>query len=132
MSTARKQRQGEKGSDAQRSASKRKARGSHRQQGEDNRRRSKPTITHPDAAGIDVGARVHYVAVPEGRTGKPVRSFGSYTAQLEELVHWLKDCGRKTVAMDSTVVYGIPMFQSIADAGLVALVIVPRIVEIDD
>ena len=126
MSTARKQRQGEKGSDAQRSASKRKARGSHRQQGEDNRRRSKLTITHPDAAGIDVGARVHYVAVPEGRTGKPVRSFGSYTAQLEELVHWLKDCGIKTVAMESTGVYWIPLFQKLEEAGLEVLLVDAR------
>src|SRR5260370_41270304 len=64
MSTARQQ---QKGSDAQRSASKRKASGSHCQQGEGNRRRSKLTITNPDAAGIDVGAQVHYVAVPEAR-----------------------------------------------------------------
>ena len=74
MSTASPE-QEEKGSDAQRSASKRKARGGHCPQGKGNRRRSKRsklaqsklTITNPDAAGIDVGSRVHYVAVPEGR-----------------------------------------------------------------
>jgi hypothetical protein len=82
MSTARKQREGKKGSDAHRSASKRKARGSHCQQGEGHRRRSKLTITSPDAAGIDIGAQVHYVAVPEDRTEVAVRSFGAYTASL--------------------------------------------------
>jgi len=72
------ERKKKKGSDAQRSASKRKARDSHCQQGDGNRRRSKLTITNPDAAGIDVGARIHYVAVPEGRAEVSVRSFGAY------------------------------------------------------
>ena len=78
-----------------RSASKRKARGSHCQQGKGHRRRSKLTITNPDAAGIDIGAQVHYVAVPEDRAEVSVRSFGAYTAQLDELVQWLKDCANK-------------------------------------
>ena len=126
MSTAPKQRQGEKGSDAQRSASKRKARDSHCQQGDGNRRRSKLTITHPDAAGIDVGARVHYVAVPEGRAEVWVRSFGAYTAQLEELVQWLKDCAIKTVVMESTGVYWIPLFQKLEEAGFEVLLVDAR------
>jgi hypothetical protein len=63
----RKQQREKNGSDAQRSAPKHKARGSHCLQGKGNRRRSKLTITNPDAAGIDVGAQVHYAAVPEGR-----------------------------------------------------------------
>ena len=100
MSTACKQQREKKGSDAQRSASKRKARGSHCPQGKGNRRRSKLTITNPNAAGIDVGAQVHYAAVPEGRDQVSVRSFGAYTAQLDELVQWFKDCGIKTVAME--------------------------------
>ena len=92
---------GKKGTDAHRSASKRKARGSQCQQGEGHRRRSKLTITNPDAAGIDFGAQVHYVAVPEDRTEVAVRSFGAYTAHLDGLVQWLKDCAIKTVAMES-------------------------------
>ena len=112
MSTAAKQR-GKNGSDAQRSAPKRKARGSHCHQGEGHQRRSKLTITHPDAAGINIGSRVHYVAVPEGRAQGSVRSFGAYTAQLDELVQWLKDCAIKTVAMESTGVYWIPLFQKL-------------------
>ena len=112
MSTARKQ-EGKKGSDAHRSASKRKARGSRCQQGEGHRRRSKLTITNPDAAGIDIGAQVHYVAAPEDRAEVSVRSFGAYTAQLDELVQWLKDCGIKTVAMESTGVYWIFLVRNV-------------------
>src|SRR5260370_25496316 len=126
MSTARKQREGKKGSDAQRSASKRKARGSLFQQGKGNRRRSKLTITNPDAAGIDIGAQVHYVAVPEDRAEVSVRSFGAYTAQLDELVQWLKDCGIKTVAMESTGVYWIPLFQKLEEAGFEVLLVDAR------
>jgi hypothetical protein len=109
MSTARKQGREKNGSDAQRSAPKRKARGSRCPQGKGDRRRSKLTITNPDAAGIDVGAQVHYAAVPEGRDQVSVRSFGAYTAQLDELVQWFKDCGIKTVAMESTGVYTDPI-----------------------
>jgi hypothetical protein len=123
MSTTPQQRQGKKGSDAQRSASKRKARGSHCPQGGGHQRRSELTITHPDAAGIDVGARVHYVAVPEGRDKVSVRSFGAYTAQLDELVQWLKECGITTVAMESTGVYWISLYQKLEEAGLEVLLV---------
>src|ERR1700736_2114218 len=123
MSTARQQ---QKGSDAQRSALKRKARGSHCQQGGSNRRRSKLTITHPDAAGIDVGAQIHYVAVPEGRAEVSVRSFGAYSAQLDELVQWLKDGAIKTVAMESTGVYWIALFQKLEEAGFEVLLVDAR------
>src|SRR5689334_7983387 len=109
MSTTRKPTRGNKGFDAPRSASKRKASGRPRPQSEGHPQRSILTIAHPDAAGIDVGARVHYVAVPEGRAEPSVRSFGAYTAQLEELVQWLKSCGIKTVAMESTGVYWIAL-----------------------
>src|SRR5271166_1959136 len=107
MSTARKQQEKEKDPTLNARAPKRKARGSRCPQGKGNRRRSKLTITNPDAAGIDVGSQVHYVAVPEDRAEESVRSFGAYTAQLDELVQWLKDCGIKTVAMESTGVYWI-------------------------
>jgi hypothetical protein len=105
MSTARSARKKTQGFPAQRSASERKARGRPRPKGKGNSRGSDLAVKNPDAAGIDVGARVHYVAVPEGRAEPSVRSFGAYTAQLEELVQWLKSCGIKTVAMESTGVY---------------------------
>ena len=88
MSTAGQQ-EGKR-SNAQRASSKRKARGSRCPQGKGHQRRSKLTITNPDAAGIDIGAQVHYAAVPVDRAEVSVRSFGAYTAQLDELVQWLK------------------------------------------
>jgi hypothetical protein len=78
MSKAGKPSSKKKGSDAQRSAPERKARGRQSKPSKGNPRGSKLTVAHPDAAGIDVGARVHYVAVPEGRAEPPVRSFGAY------------------------------------------------------
>ena len=125
MSKAAKQ-PAKKGSVAQRSAPKRKARGSHCQQGKGHQRSSKLTLTNPDAAGIDVGSQVHYVAVPEGRAPVSVRSFGAFTAQLDELVQWLKDCGIKTVAMESTGVYWIALFQKLEEAGFEVLLVDAR------
>ena len=75
-------------------------------------------ILEPSAAGIDVGAREMYVAVPPDRDEQPVRVFDTFTADLTELVEWLKRCGITTVAMESTGVYWIPLFQMLADAGL--------------
>src|SRR5260370_16765419 len=83
-------------------APKRKARGSRCPQGKGHRRRSKLTITNPDAAGIDVGSRVHYVAVPEDRAPVSVRSFRAYTGQLDGLGQWLQHCRLNTVAIQST------------------------------
>jgi transposase len=131
MSTAAPQEQEKKGSDAPRSASERKARGSHCPQGKGHRRRSKRsklaqsklTITNPDAAGIDVGARVHYAAVPEGRAEVSVRSFGAYSAQLDELAQWLTDCGITTVAMESTGVYWVSLYQKLEEAGFEVLLV---------
>jgi transposase len=125
MSKAAKQ-SAKNGSNAPRSALKRKARGRHGQQGKGNQRRSKLTMTNPDAAGIDVGSQVHYVAVPEGRAEVSVRRFGAFTAQLDELVQWLKDCRIKTVAMESTGVYWIALFQKLEEAGLEVLLVDAR------
>src|SRR3954463_6779260 len=100
MAKVRKASRKQKGSPAQRSAPERKASGRQNPPGKGNRRGSDLSVTHPDAAGIDVGARVHYVAVPEGRAEPSVRSFGAYTAQLAALVQWLKSSGINTVAME--------------------------------
>lgn len=64
-----------------------------------------------NAAGIDVGSERHLVAVPEGRDDVSVREFGTFTADLEALATWLKKCGITTVAMESTGVYWIPLFE---------------------
>ncbi len=70
-----------------------------------------------------MGSRVHYVAVPEGRAEVSVRSFGAYTAQLDELAQWLKDCGITTVAMESTGVYWVSLYQKLEEAGLEVLLV---------
>ena len=67
--------------------------------------------THPDAAGIDIGSEVHYVSVAEDRDQKPVRTFGCLTPDLHDMAQWLVSCGIKTVAMESTGVYWIPVAQ---------------------
>lgn len=64
-----------------------------------------------NAAGIDVGSERHLVAVPEGRDDASVREFGTFTADLEALAAWLKKCRITTVAMESTGVYWIPLFE---------------------
>lgn len=65
----------------------------------------------PNAAGIDIGADTHWVSVPPERDGQSVRSFGCFTKDLYALADWLKQCGITTVAMESTGVYWIPVFQ---------------------
>lgn len=64
-------------------------------------------VVHPNAGGIDIGSRSHYVAVPTGRDPQPVRSFGCTTPDLEEMAQWLKSCDVTTVAMESTSVYWV-------------------------
>ena len=75
-------------------------------------------VLHPHAAGIDIGAREIYVAVPPERDPKPVRCFATFTADLLALRDWLKGCGVVTVAMESTGIYWIPLFQILEAAGL--------------
>jgi transposase len=75
-----------------------------------------PTI-HPNAAGIDIGANRHWVSVPSGRAPESVRSFGCFTADLYALSAWLKQCQIETVAMESTGVYWIPLFQILEAQG---------------
>jgi len=71
-----------------------------------------------NAAGIDIGSERHYVAVDPGKSNEPVRSFGCYTPDLEEMARWLIDCGVTTVAMESTGVYWIPVYQVLEQQGL--------------
>src|SRR5262249_15343524 len=80
---------------------------------------------HVHAAGIDVGATVHFVAVPEGRDGGAVRSFGTYTSDLVGLADWLQQCGVTTVAMESTGVYWIPVYELLERRGLEVLLVEP-------
>jgi transposase len=79
-----------------------------------------------DAAGIDIGSQEHYVAVPADRDPEPVRTFGSFTPDLHEMAAWLKQCHIKTVAMESTGVYWIPVFQILESHGFEVLLVNPR------
>src|SRR5262245_17384710 len=73
---------------------------------------------NPNAAGIDCGATEHYVAVPEDRDAQPVRKFGTFTADLVALANWLVQCEIDTVAMESTGVYWIPLFEMLTARGI--------------
>ena len=68
-------------------------------------------VIEPNAAGIDIGATEIFVAVPGDRDAEPVRSFPTFTVDLERLADWLQECQIRTVAMESTGVYRIPLFQ---------------------
>jgi transposase len=70
-----------------------------------------------NAAGIDIGSERHMVAVPEGRAEVAVREFGTFTADLIALADWLQQCGVTTVAMESTGVYWIPLFELLERRG---------------
>lgn len=70
-----------------------------------------------NAAGIDIGSEQHFVAVPEGRSEIAVRQFGAFTADLEAIADWLAECGVTTVAMESTGVYWMPLFELLERRG---------------
>src|SRR5262245_2947695 len=74
-------------------------------------------VVHPDAAGIDIGNEVHYVAVHPNRDSVPVRRCGCTTAELKAVAGWLKECRIQTVAMQSTGVYWIPVYDILEEAG---------------
>jgi transposase len=78
---------------------------------------SMPTV-RTNAGGIDIGATEIYVAVPPDRAALPVRKFGTFTEELHTLADWLAQCGVTTVAMESTGVYWIPLFQILEDRGI--------------
>jgi transposase len=75
-------------------------------------------VVHPHAAGIAIGNESHYVAVPPTRDSQPVRHFGCITVELKAMAEWLKQCGIRTVAMQSTGVYWIAVYDILEAAGL--------------
>jgi transposase len=84
------------------------------------------TITHPNAAAVDIGSASHFVAVPPDRDDQPVREFPSFTVDLNALADWLKACGVDTVAMESTGVYWIPLFELLESRGFTVLLVNAR------
>lgn len=75
------------------------------------------TILFPDTAGIDIGSKSHFAAVPTDRDERPVQEFQTFTAELHKMVNWLKKCRIKTVVMESTGVYWIPAFELLESNG---------------
>ena len=74
-------------------------------------------VMHPNAAGIDVGNSAHYVAVRPDQDTAPVRRFRCFTADLHRMADWLEACGVNTVAMQSTGVYWIPLYEILEEHG---------------
>jgi len=75
-------------------------------------------VVHTDAAGIDIGNTEHYVAIAPDKDAQPVRRFGCFTSDLQELARFLKTHGIRSVAMQSTGVYWIPLYDVLEEAGL--------------
>jgi len=80
----------------------------------------------PDAAGVDCGQKSHFVAVPPERDPEPVREFRTYTTDLQRLAQWLAQCGVKTVAMESTGVYWIPLSEILEQHGFEVVLVNAR------
>jgi transposase len=75
-------------------------------------------VVHPDAAGIDIGGQEHWVAVSPERDEQPVRCFECFTADLQRMADWLKSRGVRSVAMQSTGVYWMPVFEIVQQRGM--------------
>lgn len=84
------------------------------------------SMVHPNAAAIDVGATLLMAAVTADRTPEPVRSFGTFTTDLHRLVEWFAECGVETVAMESTSVYWIPIYELLDARGFVVFLVNAR------
>ena len=79
-------------------------------------------VIRPDVGGIDIGSTEHWVAGPPLSNGKPnVKMFGSTTPQLEKLVDWLIERGVESVAMESTYIYWIPVYELLESRGIEVL-----------
>ena len=88
--------------------------------------RSGLSLMNPDAAGIDIGSAAHFVSVPLDRDDEPVREFASFTVDLNAIADWLEQCGIKIVAMESTGVYWIPLYEVLQRRGFEVLLVNAR------
>lgn len=75
-------------------------------------------IINPNAAGIDISSKEHWVAVSPDIEEDPVRPFGAFTEDLQQIVLWLRQCNVTTVAMEATGIYWVNLFLTLEDAGL--------------
>lgn len=88
-----------------------------RQSSRSPRQRDKLQVVHPDAAAIDIGSRFHVVAIPPDRDPQPVRRFDTFTGDLCRLADWLTEQKIVTIAMESTGVYWIPVYELLEERG---------------
>jgi transposase len=84
------------------------------------------SVVHRHAAGIDIGSTFHVVAVPEEADADPVRTFRSFTGDLRRLADWLAGIGITTIAMESTGVYWIPVFEILEERGFEVVLVNAR------
>ena len=84
------------------------------------------SVVHPHAAGIDIGATFHVVAVSPECDSTPVREFKSFTTDLHRLSRWLREVGVTSVAMESTGVYWIPIFEILESEGFEVILVNAR------
>ncbi len=84
------------------------------------------SLTHPNAAAVDIGSSAHMVAVPPDRDEAPVREFPAFTVDLVRLADWLEHCEVDIVAMESTGVYWIPLFELLESRGFKVLLVNAR------
>ncbi|MGA3118472.1 MAG: IS110 family transposase [Syntrophobacteraceae bacterium] len=89
-------------------------------------RKNEFQLINPHAAGIDVGSKFHIVAVSPEHDPNPVRKFSSFTTDLHRLADWLEAVGVTTIAMESTGVYWIPVFEILESRGFDVILVNAR------
>ncbi len=82
------------------------------------RRRARLKVVNPRSAGIDIGSRFHVVAIPTELDDEPVRKFLSFTSDLKRMVEWLLAVNITTVAMESTGIYWVPLYEILVAHGI--------------
>jgi len=83
-------------------------------------------IRHLNSAGIDIGGSSHLVAVPSDHSEMPVKEFGCYTQDLQDMAAWLLTCGIAIVALESTGVYWIPVYDVLESHGIKVMLVNAR------
>ena len=83
-------------------------------------------VIEPDAAGIDISSKEHFVAVNPDRVDNPIRSFGAFTEDLHAIAAWLKECKVNTIAMEATGIYWLSLFLVLEEAGFEVLLVNAR------
>ena len=78
-------------------------------------------VLNPNAAGIDIGASFHVVAIPPDRSNQSVRTFKAFTGDIEQMADWLVQQGITTVAMESTGVYWVAVYEILEQRGIEAV-----------